>query len=351
MALVGKRVLKVAGLIVTAIVALAAAGAGGWAWYTTTYHSRLVRSLEKAGYQEHRVSVDHVKLNVGVSEPRDGSPIVLIHGQASGWRQYGYALRDLSKDRQVYAIDVPGHGKSDRLESYRAVEVADVLSRYIETIGQPVVLSGHSSGGQLAALIAARHPELVSFLVLEDPPLFATELPEARNTWNYQDLAVSTHEFLSSGETDWQAYQWRSQKMWQYFGDSAQGFIGDGLAYHSRHPGAPIALWTMPPGMNEAQVYIMDYDPAFGDAFFTGLWNEGFDQEATLAAIQAPVTYIHCQARYDGEVLQAAASDEDAARAMDSLPAGAVKVEADSGHNFHVEKRKEFVEILLAGVG
>ena len=49
MALVGKRVLKVAGLIVTAIVALAAAGAGGWAWYTTTYHSRLVRSLEKAG--------------------------------------------------------------------------------------------------------------------------------------------------------------------------------------------------------------------------------------------------------------------------------------------------------------
>lgn len=74
MTLVGTRVLKVAGLIVTAIVALAAAGAGGWAWYTTTYHSRLVRSLEKAGYQEHRVSVDHVKLNVGVSRAKGRFP-------------------------------------------------------------------------------------------------------------------------------------------------------------------------------------------------------------------------------------------------------------------------------------
>lgn len=345
-----KKALRIAGVVLAALLAAGAMGVGGWAWYTTGYHGRLVRALEKAGFAEQRVEVNGVELNVGVSRPRDATPIVLIHGQASAWRQYGYALRDLARTNQIFAIDVPGHGGSARMGSYKATEVAEVLAGYIATIGQPVTLSGHSSGGQLAAIIVAAHPELVKSVVLEDPPFFATELPAAKNTWNYQDLATGTHEFLASGENDWQGYQWRTQKLWEFFGGSAQGFIDDGARYHEKHRGEPITLWMMPPAMNEAEVYVMDYDPAFGDAFYTGYWNEGFDQAATLAAIKAPVTYVHCQARYEGEVLLAAASDADAARVMESLPAGATKIESDSGHNFHVEKREQFVDIIRSTV-
>lgn len=47
----------------------------------------------------------------------------------------------------------------------------DLLADFIdETVGGPVILSGHSSGGLLALRIAAERPELVTGLVLEDPP-------------------------------------------------------------------------------------------------------------------------------------------------------------------------------------
>lgn len=65
-------------------------------------------------------------------------------------------------------------------------------------ISQPVVVSGHSSGGQLAAWLAGHRPDLISAVVLEDPPLFTTLLPRAKQTWNWVDLATTCHDFLES---------------------------------------------------------------------------------------------------------------------------------------------------------
>lgn len=344
-----KRIARIALSTVGVLALVAAVVGGGYCWRNVTYHDRLVQAIEKAGYAEQRFNSRGVSLNVGVSPARSAIPIVLLHGQASAWQQYGYALVDLAERNQVFAVDIPGHGKSGRMDApYRAAEVAEVIADYIATIGRPVVLSGHSSGGQLAAIIAARHPDLVKSVLLEDPPFFTTELPRAKQTWNWVDLASTTHRFIESGDSDWQAFQWRDQKMWEFFGDSAQGIIDDGLTYHADHPGQPIKIFYLPPAMNEMQVYILDYDPQFGDAFYTGEWNEGFDQYRTLQDISAPVTYVHCKEVIgDDGILQAAAGNAEAAKVMEALGENARLVEADSGHNYHVEKRKEFVAELL----
>jgi len=52
-----------------------------------------------------------------------GEPVVLIHGlhssAAINWGLTG-VISDLSKDHQVIALDLPGHGRSDKPEDEKA---------------------------------------------------------------------------------------------------------------------------------------------------------------------------------------------------------------------------------------
>lgn len=52
----------------------------------------------------------------------------------------------------------------------------DKVLRKIETIGAPVNLVGHSQGGLVAAIIAERHPDMISTVVTLGAPLHGTRL-------------------------------------------------------------------------------------------------------------------------------------------------------------------------------
>ncbi|MDD4370467.1 MAG: hypothetical protein PHD56_05285 [Anaerostipes sp.] len=58
-------------------------------------------------------------------------------------------------------------------------------------------MSGHSSGGILAAYIAGKLPEMVSGLLLEDPPFFNVEPEEMQNTFVYKDGFQLYHHYLN----------------------------------------------------------------------------------------------------------------------------------------------------------
>ena len=109
-----------------------------------------------------RVTVEH--LSCLVSEP-DGPPVVLLHGLAGSAREMTVTL----PGHQVIAPDQRGHGSSIRrpADLSREAYVTDV-ARVIEAVagGAPVALVGQSMGAHTAMLTAARHPELVSRLVM-----------------------------------------------------------------------------------------------------------------------------------------------------------------------------------------
>ena len=109
-----------------------------------------------------RVPVDH--LSCLVSEP-DGPPLVLLHGLAGSAQEMAVPL----PGHHVIAPDQRGHGRSVRrpADLSREAYVADVV-RVIEVLagGGPVALAGQSMGAHTAMLTAARHPELVSRLVM-----------------------------------------------------------------------------------------------------------------------------------------------------------------------------------------
>lgn len=88
-----------------------------------------------------------------------------------------------------------------------------------------------------------------------------------------------------------------------------------------------------------------EFDPRFADAFYTFEWQDGFDQEATLRAIDAPSTLVHANWKVtEAGILEGAMTDDDAARARDALTDSRLE-RVDTGHSFHDGNPGLFVEL------
>lgn len=92
----------------------------------------------------------------------DRPPLVLVHGLTYDRSQWGPTVRELAAldpGRRVLVLDLPGHGGSPGRESYQTGDVADVVHAAVTEAGldRPVIV-GHSLGGALATVYAARHP-------------------------------------------------------------------------------------------------------------------------------------------------------------------------------------------------
>ncbi|OYO18062.1 alpha/beta hydrolase [Enemella dayhoffiae] len=113
-------------------------------------------------------------LRAGIWTPEQDAaqaPTVLaIHGITAShlaWQQ----LADALPGHRVIAPDLRGRGRSNTLPGpWGMVSHADDLAALLATVGveEPVVVVGHSMGAFVAVVLAHRHPELVSRLVLVD---------------------------------------------------------------------------------------------------------------------------------------------------------------------------------------
>lgn len=101
-----------------------------------------------------------------------GPVIVMAHGIADNGLCFSRIANALKADYDMVMVDARGHGQSDvPKEGYSTVDHAADLAGVIErlSLDKPIVI-GHSMGAASAALLAANHPELVSSIILEDPP-------------------------------------------------------------------------------------------------------------------------------------------------------------------------------------
>jgi pimeloyl-ACP methyl ester carboxylesterase len=98
------------------------------------------------------------------------SPVLLLHGLAGHAGEWSETASWLARDHRVLALDERGHGHSTRVPARvsRDAHVADVAF-VINQLGlRPAILVGQSLGGNLAFLVAARHPGLVRGLVVAE---------------------------------------------------------------------------------------------------------------------------------------------------------------------------------------
>ena len=92
--------------------------------------------------------------------------VILIHGLGGDYLSWPADVRRLA-DHTVYALDLPGHGKSSGPDLQSIAAYAERVVRFLNDVGLfKAVIVGHALGGAVALTLAAEHPERVAGIVL-----------------------------------------------------------------------------------------------------------------------------------------------------------------------------------------
>lgn len=97
-----------------------------------------------------------------------GHPVILLHGYTDSWFSYSRVMPELARRHRVYALDLRGHGDSDRpAAGYAMRDLAPDVVAFMEAkgVGRAMVV-GHSMGSFVAQQVAVAAPERVAGLVL-----------------------------------------------------------------------------------------------------------------------------------------------------------------------------------------
>ena len=108
-----------------------------------------------------------------VSYGKGTQALVLIHGWSCSVDAWRDQIPELSRRARVIAIDLPGHGQSDKPElSYSMDRFAAGVEAVLRDAGvQRAVLVGHSMGVPVVRQFYRKHPDQTAGLVLVDGPL------------------------------------------------------------------------------------------------------------------------------------------------------------------------------------
>jgi pimeloyl-ACP methyl ester carboxylesterase len=148
---------------------------------------------------------------------KSAAPFLLVHGLASNARLWdGVARRLVEGGRSAVALDLRGHGHSDKPETgYDFATIARDLRALIGFLGpgfERPILVGQSWGAGVVLDFAVRNPELTRGIVLVDGGL--TDLRDAFPTWDvcWERLAPpqlvgmplsSVEAYFHSAHADW----------------------------------------------------------------------------------------------------------------------------------------------------
>jgi pimeloyl-ACP methyl ester carboxylesterase len=130
------------------------------------------------------VDVDGVKIFYREAGPANAPTVLLLHGFPTSSHMFRDLLPKLADGYRVVAPDYPGYGFSDAppIEqfSYTFERLTDVIERFTEKLG----LSRYSLylqdfGGPVGFRLAARHPERVEALIVQNAVAHAEGLSEA----------------------------------------------------------------------------------------------------------------------------------------------------------------------------
>jgi pimeloyl-ACP methyl ester carboxylesterase len=122
-----------------------------------------------ARFDPHRITVPTPLGDVAAIDLGRGDPALFVHGVGTNAHLWAGVLDALGDEHRCVAIDLPGHGRSpvSADQDLTIGALADLVEAFCAThaLGR-VDLVAHDTGGAIAQVFAARHPERVRSFVL-----------------------------------------------------------------------------------------------------------------------------------------------------------------------------------------
>jgi pimeloyl-ACP methyl ester carboxylesterase len=116
--------------------------------------------------------MDTSVVTANVKVEGEGPPILLIRGFGAALDWWDEIAPELARDHRVIRLDLIGHGGTEAPASGYAIErQAWLVEAVLDKLDTgPLVVVGHSMGGEVATAFAEANPTMVERLVLIDTP-------------------------------------------------------------------------------------------------------------------------------------------------------------------------------------
>lgn len=114
------------------------------------------------------IDIKGLKINYSETGNPEGAPVIVLHGWGCNLSTVRFISESLSDKMRVFAVDLPGHGKSQEPEEIWGTEdFSELVKAFIKTFNlKNPSLIGHSFGGRTSIAFAAKND--VNKLVLVD---------------------------------------------------------------------------------------------------------------------------------------------------------------------------------------
>ena len=270
---------------------------------------------------EHVESIDGVRIHMFDIRPGGGDTLLMLHGVGRAGRTFSSYAALFPHRFSVRTMDFRGHGQSGRAgDRYRVVDYVEDAIAAADAIGKPFVVYGHSLGALVSMALAARRPQLVSAVVLEDPP--SPGFWHQLQTTNYYPTFQAMHRWAGRRDLSVAAVS-------AGFGNEPLKTFSDGriLRISDVRDGVSLRFTAR---------CLQDLDPAVMEAILEGRWPEGFDIEACLRDINCPVLFLRGDVAKGGML-----PDPDAAHLLKQVQDGICFDFPTAGHLLHWQVRSE----------
>jgi pimeloyl-ACP methyl ester carboxylesterase len=146
-----------------------------------------------------------------VSEGKGKDAIVLVHGWTCNLTNWHGQIPELSKRARVIALDLPGHGLSDKPDTTYSMDFfADAIDAVMKDAGvEHAVLIGHSMGTPVVRQFYRKYPQKTLALVIVDGALRPFGTKEQREQFaaplrgpNYKEAGAQMFAAMGSNLPD-----------------------------------------------------------------------------------------------------------------------------------------------------
>ena len=105
--------------------------------------------------------------DIAYTESGAGPAAVFVHGMATSGALWRHVIEQVDGTTRCIAVDLPLHGGTPPREDPSVTAMAQLIVDLCQGLGlDRIDLVGNDTGGVVAQIVAARHPELLRSLVL-----------------------------------------------------------------------------------------------------------------------------------------------------------------------------------------